>query len=239
MEPNTYQAPSKTSKKPLIFVSLLAVLSFGAALVLGMLYFNKSEPQNTTQNVVKKSEPVEAQKISLFDTSQVDELYSDLDKPKENTTYNAQVGKFSLQLPNWLGVIQKMDGGGEGSIETNIQVGIRDGGLIALPPVPFEIRAIRALHDENLSTSDQFKKYLKDYGNVDIDDTIDYMPKPTEEAIDFAGNKAFKYTQENAYFNESYTVFQRGDLIYIIHTDVDREAMVNIQEIVESNIKFN
>lgn len=172
----------------------------------------------------------------MFETSQINELYTDIDKSKETTTYNAKVGKFTLELPNWLGIIQKLDGAGEGSIETNIQIGIRDGGLIALPAVPLEVRTIKTLHNEDLSTPDQFKEFIKNYG-MDVDEAS--VNKPTEETVTFAGTKAIKYTTVGGMFNQSYTSFHKDDIVYIISTDADYEATSGIEKIVESSIKFN
>ena len=242
MEPS-YNIEKKTSKVPVVVVSLIAIIFLGSTVTLGMLYLNEKNNQTnskkSTQSVVEETKAVEAKEISLFKAAQVDELYTDMDKTKESTTYNAQVGKFSLELPNWLGVVQKMDGGGEGSIETNIQIGIRDGGLIALMRlVPFEIRAIQTLHDEDLSTPDQLKEFAKSY-RLDINaNSID--TSPTEETVTFAGKKAIKYTDQGGGLVQlSYTLFQRDNIVYIITSEVGPEINLDIEKIVESNIKFN
>jgi hypothetical protein len=242
MEPS-YNIEKKKSKIPMVIVSLIAIILLGSTVTLGILYLNEKNNQigskKSTQSIVEESKPVESKEISLFKASQVDELYTEVDKSKESTTYNALIGKFSLELPNWLGVIQKMDGGGEGSIETNIQIGIIDGGLIALPSnaPPVEIRAIKTLNDEHLSTPDQFKEFMKNYG-IDIDNnSVDGV---IEETITFADNKAIKYTSRiGGLFRPSYVAFQRGDIVYIISSDADEEIILDIEKIVESNIKFN
>lgn len=106
---------SKTKK---VVLTVLILLLIASSVVLGYLYYQKSQEVSDLQN----------QSINSADNSkseQANEATGDevATLPAKQTTYTAEVGKFTLTLSPEYAVIENWDGGFEGGPVTSIGIG--------------------------------------------------------------------------------------------------------------------
>lgn len=117
--PYPTQPPVKQSNsKRNVLIVFVAVL-FAAAVGAGVWYWQQ-------QTIDEQSARLNSQSEQAGTIDEVDQQEStdaeQVDKADTQTEYEAEVGKFSLALPDKHKVVQKNDGGGEGGPSTRISI---------------------------------------------------------------------------------------------------------------------
>lgn len=117
--PYQTQPPVKQSNSKQSALIVLVALLFAAAVGAGVWYWQQQTIDEQSARLNSQSE----QAGTIDEVDQQDSTDAEqVDRADTQTEYQAEVGNFSLALPDKYKVVQKNDGGGEGGPSTRISI---------------------------------------------------------------------------------------------------------------------
>ena len=237
---------NKSSKFPVIIVSILAVFAIAAASAFGFLYFNeKSKPNEVvTQTITKtKTEPSSdlPSSVNLLTTKQAEEKYAG-GKNDKAINYSTDIGKFNLSLPSSLGVVQEFSNKDANGAQTLLKIGKRTGSLITYPSItPFSFHAIQVDEDSKtaakLGSGDSSTAYQYLVENYGITEGSEQLKGAKETKVSIAGQEAIDY-EVTGMFTMHYVVFHKNDLLYVLSYDDEDESNDEILKLINKSLEL-
>lgn len=190
MPPKPAMPAAKPSKLMIVAWILVGLLAL-STVWLAWLYFNQSDEINQTDD----------------NSAQVAETGEEAEEEAPlRTVYQAEVGKFKLDLDPTYAVVENLDGGFEGGPATSIEIGIVASdtpGVVSNSPA--QAFMIFAVPDEGAT--------LADNSRVDTLSSNDLATRKDDTT--FAGTPARVY-EVDGLFTTQHIVFVKNDLVYEI-----------------------
>lgn len=208
--------PSKHEKRMVVAWALTGLMTLAAA-AFAWLYYGKDEPVQPTEQTQQTDQ-----------SDQADNVDDEEEAEPVNTVYQAEIGKFKLDLAAKYAVIERLDGGFEGGPATSVEIGETSTNtpniVVTNPAQAFTVFA-RPESDATLADNDLVLALEDNEIATREDDTT------------FADTPARVYRVDGL-FSIRHTVFVKNGIVYEItalNEDAVQDAMF---EAVEAGFSF-
>lgn len=213
-------APEQSNKGKKVLLTLLVLILLGGLGYTGYLWYQSKQD---AKNLASQISSLEAENAKLKEQA--------AQKPEEpvETSYEAEVGKFSLVLPESYVIIEELDGDAEGGPATQLAIGQETDSANVV--------------DTNLNKKVSITATLLTINNTTFTQAVDGAlqdapDKQKQESVTVDGETAEVYTISGLYESRS-IFFSKNGIFYEITADVDNEETKKAVDDIIEGFKFN
>lgn len=191
--PRPAPEPTKHEKRITLAWALVVIMTLATA-AFAWLYFGKD-----------KASPQPTEQTDQNDQNQPADIEDEEETGPDRTVYQAEIGKFKLEIDSKYAVIENLDGNFEGGPATELEIGNSSPttpNVVVSSPVPF---TIFAKPEAGATLSDNFK----------ISQLEENPLASREEDVTFADTPARVYNVEGL-FTMTHIVFVKNGVLYEI-----------------------
>lgn len=216
----------KKSPTKKILVGILIFVLIGACGYLGYAYYQEKDNANNLQQQLNSSQ---SQQSNQQESTEEQQTQAD------TVSYSADVGKFTLTLPNKYMIIRTIDGKGEGGEATYLNIGTKtDIAGVVDDGTSAGISGYKIVADPKVKFGDAFT--LNDYIAVVLSDQIDQ--KTEKEKVTIGGVEASHFIVDG-FGQDQYLFFTKDNNYYYISAiGVGSHSDSKLNDIVDG-LKFN